>query len=253
MTTLTFGRLSSDLRSFRRSRRAVLALCAAAALSACTTGRVAPSSGTVSQAKGAPSSAGGGGGSSPSVGPAVAGAPGERMLVRRGSLSIETERPGDVSPRAAALASAVGGYVQSSTESSDGDVHVTLRVPAPSLDAALDTLARLGRVRGRTVSADDVTEQLVDLEARLTTLRASRDRLRELQQRAGTVADLLVAERELTRVQGEIDSLEGRLKFVRGSVALAELTLSARRPVKLGPIGALFAGLGKLVGKLFVL
>lgn len=176
----------------------------------------------------------------------------ERLLVRRAELSIEVERPADVAPRATALATSLGGYVQSTT-SAERSVYMTLRVPAPSLDAALDSLGRLGHLESRTVSADDVTEQAIDLEARVASLRASRDRLRELQGRAATVAELVAAEGELGRVQGELDSLEGRLKLLRGTVALAQVELRVTQKLVLGPLGVLFAGLGNLLGRLFVI
>jgi hypothetical protein len=176
----------------------------------------------------------------------------DRLLVKRAELSIEVERPADVTPRATALAASTGGYVQSTT-SAERSVYMVLRVPAPSLEAVLDSLGRLGHVESRTVSADDVTEQAVDLEARVASLRASRDRLRELQGRATTVAELVAAEGELGRVQGELDSLEGRLKLLRGTVALAQVELRVTQKLVLGPLGVLFAGVGKLLGKLFVI
>jgi hypothetical protein len=176
----------------------------------------------------------------------------DRLLVRRAALVIEVERPGDVPPRATALTTSVGGYVQS-VSITDGGAYLVLRVPAGSIEAVLDSLGRLGRVDSRTVSAEDVTEQSVDLEARVASLRAARDRLRELQGRAAAVAELVAAEAELARIQGELDSIEGRLKLLRGSVALAEVTLHARQRTVLGPLGVLFAGIGKLLGKLFVI
>ena len=176
----------------------------------------------------------------------------ERQLVRRAQLQLEVERSADVPARATALTTSLGGYVQSTT-AAEKSVSMVLRVPAASLDVALDSLARLGKVESRTVSADDVTEQTVDLDARVASLRAARDRLRELHSRAGTVAELVAAEGELARVQGELDSLEGRLKLLRGSVALAEIDLRAQQKLVLGPLGVLFAGIGKLLGKLFVI
>lgn len=176
----------------------------------------------------------------------------DRLLVRRAQLELEVERPGDLAPRATALATSLGGYVQSTT-TAERSVYMVLRVPASSLDAVLDSLGRLGHVESRTVSADDVTEQAIDLEARVASLRSSRDRLRELQGRATTVAELVAAEGELGRVQGELDSLEGRLKLLRGTVALAQVDLRVTQKLVLGPLGVLFAGVGKLLGKLFVI
>jgi hypothetical protein len=150
----------------------------------------------------------------------------DRLLVRRAELAIEVEHPADVPPRATALATSLGGYVQSTT-ATEGGVYLTLRVPATSLDAVLDSLGRLGHVESRTVSADDVTEQAVDLEARVASLRSARDRLRELQGRATTVAELVAAEGELGRVQAELDSLEGRLKLLRGSAPCSARSASS--------------------------
>jgi hypothetical protein len=177
----------------------------------------------------------------------------ERLLIRHASIAIEVERITGIAQRTAALAVALGGYVERSAESSQHSVHLVLRIPETRLDAALDSVARMGRVRARQASAEDVTEQIVDLDARVAALRASRDRLRQLLDRAANVTDVVAVEHELARIQGELDSLEGRLKSMRGQVALAELTVDARERIVLGPLGYVVAGLGWVVGKLFVI
>lgn len=84
-----------------------------------------------------------------------------------------------------------------------------------------------GEVRSRSTSAEDVTRQMVDTEARLTALRTLRDRLQEiLRSRPGRVADLLEVERELARVQGELDATTSALAVLRQRVDMSELTIT---------------------------
>ena len=92
-----------------------------------------------------------------------------------------------------------------------------------------------GRVQSSTTNTEDLTRAIVDTEARLRAQTALRDRLQELlRSRPGRLADLLEVERELARVQGEIDSVQSNLAVMRTRVSMSELTLnyqSAPRPV----------------------
>jgi hypothetical protein len=86
-----------------------------------------------------------------------------------------------------------------------------------------------GRVISQTTSTEDLTRAIVDTEARQRALTALRDRLQELlRNRTGRLSDLLETERELARVQGEIDALQSSLAVMRTRVAMSELTLSYR-------------------------
>jgi hypothetical protein len=143
--------------------------------------------------------------------------------------------------------------VESSSQGSEGSAHLVLRVPSATLEATLDTLARFGRVERRSVAATDVTTEAQDLDARVVSLRATRDRLRQLLERAASVADIAAVEAQLSRVQQDLDSLEGRLKALRTDVALSALTVDLDRRHVLGPLGFVAAGLAWVVEKLFVL
>ena len=117
----------------------------------------------------------------------------------------------------------------------------------------MDTLAGLGTVTSRASSSRDVSQETIDVEARLRTLAASRDRLRDLLSRATTVSEVITVEHELARVQGELESLQGRLEQLRASSALAELSVSFHQRVILGPLGKFATGLGRFVKRLFVI
>lgn len=113
-----------------------------------------------------------------------------------------------------------------------------------------------GRIIQQTVNTEDLTRQIVDTEARQRALVALRDRLQALlRSRPGRLADLLEVERELARVQGELDAIQSNLTVMRTRVAMSELTInyrSAPRPVgsnTFEPLGRALADfLGVIVG-----
>ena len=146
----------------------------------------------------------------------------------------------------------LGGYV-GQAELRESDLHMSLHVPAPALNGVLDYLSGMGTVKRRTVRRQDVTAQVVDVEARLGTLRTVRDRLRAYLGNAAATADLVAIERELARVQGEIDVLEAQQRMLSTRVELAEVSLDARRPRILGPLGWLVSGVATVIEKLFVI
>ena len=175
-----------------------------------------------------------------------------RVIITRATIEIEVEEVAPAIEQATRLAQAFEGYVENATTSEDKNAYLRLRVPSSRLSEALDSLGRLGKVTGRSLSQQDVTAQSVDLEARVASFRAARDKLRELLDRAVSVADAVAAQGELARVQAELDSLEAQLKTMQSSVALSEITVTLNRRVVLGPLGIVAAGLAKIVGKLFV-
>jgi len=117
----------------------------------------------------------------------------------------------------------------------------------------MDALAALGKVTSRNVQIEDVTEQWIDLQAKVSNLRALRDRLRKLLNQTKNVKEMLEVEKELTRVQSELDSLEGKTKAIKNHVAYSKLTVRIRQKSILGPIGAVGKGAWWGIKKLFVL
>lgn len=222
-----------------RSRRRCMQLPALGLLllAACATARPAPSPPA----------------SSPPTPAAAERAAAERLLLRRAELELVAEEPDTLAAHVAAIAGAAGGHVASSLTAEGRVLRMSLRVPSAALDATLARLSALGRVERRQVHAVDVTEQVLDLDARLANLRAVRDRLRGHLERSAAMSDVIQVERELARVQGEIELLEGRSRRLREDVALAQLDLVARRERVLGPLGQLVAGTAWLIGKLFVI
>jgi len=110
---------------------------------------------------------------------------------------------------------------------------VTLRVPADRLTEVESQVARTGTVLAQSASENDVTQQHVDLAARLKNLQAEEAQLRTFYRKARNVDDLLAVQQQLSDVQGQIESMQAQLDYLSRQAALATLTIQLSEP---GPI-----------------
>jgi hypothetical protein len=141
----------------------------------------------------------------------------------RGELTAAArERGGFVADADERRQTAAGGNFTTGT--------VTYRVPADEFESFLAAANETGTVVASQQNTEDVTEQVVDLEARLRTLRAQRDRLRELYGRANDTEEVLAVERRLSEVQTEIERAEARRASLERRVALSTVTVALREP-----------------------
>lgn len=108
--------------------------------------------------------------------------------------------------------------------------YITVRVPSDKYAAFIADAARLGRILTEYESSDDVTQQHVDMQARLDNLKAEQVRLRQLFARATNVKDMLAVEQELSRVQGEIESMKAQIDYLERQAARATVTLELTEP-----------------------
>jgi anti-sigma factor RsiW len=167
------------------------------------------------------------------------------MIARTARLRITTDDFDAARPALDRILRDVSGFVgQIDAAGSRGaarSLTATLRVPADRLDAALAALKALGRVDEESQTGDEVTEQMVDLEARLSNARTTEKRLRDLlSNRTGDVADVLSVEREIMRVRGEIERFEAERKNLEGRVTyatvLVQITEQRKAALDLGPL-----------------
>ena len=103
-----------------------------------------------------------------------------------------------------------------------------VRVPVAHFEAFASAVARLGEVRRNHVGSQDVTEEYVDLEARIRNKREEEKRLlKHLADSTGKLEDILAVEKELSRVRGEAEQMEGRLRFLADRADLSTVTIEA--------------------------
>lgn len=157
-------------------------------------------------------------------------APEDRSVITIGFVSITVEDPIESAGAAVDIVTAAGGRVDSRTETpgtdtQDASATLVLRIPADELDPVVAELRELGDVNSVSLNASDVTQQRQDLDARITALRASVDRLLALLTDADTTADLIAIESELSSRQAELDSLTQQRDWLEDQVDYSTITL----------------------------
>jgi hypothetical protein len=137
------------------------------------------------------------------------------MIVQTASLTILATNYDEASGAIEKLAAGHGGYAEKlDAKAQTGNAReltASLRIPTKQLDGFLADVRKLGHVEEETRSNEEVSDQYVDLQARLKSARATEQRLIELLgTRTGKLQDVLEAERELARIRGEIESMQGQ-------------------------------------------
>ena len=163
-----------------------------------------------------------------------------QMMVHRATLDVQVDDVTAAVTQARATATGSGGWVESEDvvpgdEESPGHASLVLRVPSEGLGPVLASLGELGTVTGSRTSVDNVTAEYRDVEARIATLEASADRLRDLIGEATGVEAIANLEGQLSEREANLDGLKARLKVLADDVARSTVTLHlAEDPADLG-------------------
>jgi hypothetical protein len=177
--------------------------------------------------------------------PALGGPPRTPAVIRTATLRIVVKEFDGVRTTVEGIVSQADGFIDQMTISGDTTTARTLRgvvrVPGDRMAAALARLRQIGQAVEDTQGSQDVTDHIVDLDARLVSARATEQRLKELlQTRTGKLSDVLEVERELTRVRLDIERLDAEKTNVgrRVSYATIDITISEERKAGLeaGPL-----------------
>ena len=164
--------------------------------------------------------------------------PASRLIIRTGQASIEVDSLESSMAELRRVVQRVGGFVaDASVQSGRNQIRsatLELKVPAPRFDELTEALGPIGRLQFVNVGAEDVSEEFVDLTARVANGHRLEDRLVELlRTRTGKLQDVLSVERELARVREEIERMEGRLRFLQASAQLSTLSVNLYEPAPL--------------------
>jgi len=186
----------------------------------------------------------------------VAVAPADRMLAWSAQMTLAATNLTNAASAIVGQVTQAGGYVEKN-EVSYGIGRLLLRVPTAALEGTMAALGGLGEVTSRSLTAEDLTDSYVDVDARLKSKRELRDRLSGLLGRATNVTEMLAIETELNRVQADIESMTARLQTMKQQVAMATLEVTlhqkaaeAKKPIP-GPLGLVIQATGWVIEKLF--
>jgi Domain of unknown function (DUF4349) len=149
-----------------------------------------------------------------------------REVVRTGTMELDVEEVDATAADVRRLASDAGGFVaHEQVRARDAEADLTVRVPSDRFDGARAAIAELGDVAEQNVETRDVTAEVVDVESRIASLRASVARVRGLLSLSGDVAQLALVEGELARREAELEALLGQQRVLGDQVDLATLTV----------------------------
>lgn len=191
----------------------------------------------------------------------------DRLVIRTKSMTLEVKDARKALTAVQELAKRFSGYVTDSSISSDGSLilpyaetapdqqsrtrtpssgapgpytaRVTVKVPAKNFESLIVEARKLGDVEAELEQEEDVTQQHIDLKARLKNLRAEEERLIKFFDAARSVKDMLAIEKELGRVRGEVESLTAQISYLDRQAAMASLTLTMHEPERVAlPAGA---------------
>jgi len=153
----------------------------------------------------------------------------DAKIVRTGSLELQVTDVGKALTSGRDAVRSFGGYIGASQQQRSGDqtvASVTYRIPVSRWDEAMDALRGLGTVISEKTDAQEVTDQIVDLDARIRNLKASEQALVGYAEKAPKVSDLLEIQSRLTDTRGEIERLTAQSTALNGRAALATLTVT---------------------------
>jgi len=154
----------------------------------------------------------------------------ERKLIKTGTIEFEVDVIDKTKTAIANLVKEANGYVSSDDQSNySGSTRYsqTVRIPSDKLDSFIAKIEALAKnVDSKNISTQDVTEEFIDVETRLSTKKELEARYHEILKQAKTVKDIIEVETQLNNVRAEIESMEGRIKYLTNQTAFSTLTIT---------------------------
>ena len=154
----------------------------------------------------------------------------DRNLVRTANIAMRSKDPWATSERAAAIAVGFGGDVLGLAQAGNGEdrrANLTIRVPASRFDDALNQIKQLeGEVATANVDTKDVTDQFVDLQARLAAKQSEEQRYLALLNRANTIDEILKVDAAITNVRTQVEQLTAQINSIKSRTEFSTIVLS---------------------------
>jgi hypothetical protein len=154
----------------------------------------------------------------------------DRMIIRTANMQLVVDDVRNTIDEVTDLSENLGGFVVNSSSWKEGERvvgQITIRVPSSDFNYAMGILRGMAvEVTSETTSAQDVTEEYVDLEAQLRNLEATEAQLLQLMEKAVKVEDILNVQRELSRVQQDIERVKGRMQYLERTSAMSLIQVS---------------------------
>lgn len=154
----------------------------------------------------------------------------ERKLIRNGQLDFKTKSVKSTKSEIEKISKDLNAYIAGENENNYGarlQYTQTIRVPADQFDNLLKRIEPLAeKIENKSINTQDVTEEFIDVEARLANKKELEARFRDILKQAKTVEEIVSIESQIANVRAEIESMEGRLKYLQNQVSFSTLHVS---------------------------
>ena len=157
----------------------------------------------------------------------------ERKVISTASITVQVDEVQQAVAEVRLIAEGLGGFVErlsSFGREEEQRATITVRVPQSEFFTALERIEALGELQGQNLGSEDVSEQFIDLEARLKSSLREEKSLLSLLERANLVSEILTIERELSRVRSQIERSQGQLNFLERRVDLSTISVTLVPP-----------------------
>ncbi|MFG6098171.1 DUF4349 domain-containing protein [Leptothoe sp. ISB3NOV94-8A] len=166
---------------------------------------------------------------------------GQPQLIKRAQLNLIVDSVDDGLKSASQIIRTHQGDIldlqDNQIEASQRTAYLRIRVPQANLDPLLEALSNLGTIQQQGLSAEDVSTQIIDAQARLRNLRKSEESLLKIMERSGEISHVLEVSRELSRVREQIEQIDARVQNLQTQVRYSTVDLSLAAAVAPQPIG----------------
>ncbi|MDD1725028.1 MAG: DUF4349 domain-containing protein [Methanospirillum sp.] len=167
--------------------------------------------------------------------------PSDQKIIKTADISLETQNVSITTDKVTEVASRFNGTIQSSLVSAGRQDRytgsVTIRVPVKEFDPAVAGILVLGKVLSSSLQAEDVTEQYVDLEAQKNALVNQLVQYNRIMAKGENVSDILEVQREIERVQVELDRIVGKMKYLESRTSYSTIPVRISEPAQVEPPG----------------
>lgn len=164
----------------------------------------------------------------------------DRKIIRNADITMEVDSTTEAQHSVTSIAESNGGFVVTSESKQREhvdpskrtlDIKLVVRIPSDRFGPALDEIKKLaGNMPGENITGQDVTEDFIDLEARIKTQKALEFQFLEIMKQARNVEDALEVQRQIADVRTDIEKLEGRKRFLENRSSLSTITVNIQTP-----------------------
>ncbi len=174
----------------------------------------------------------------------------DRRVIKNAEMHLESRDPDVVQKVIVEIAESNGGFVLSTDQSMSDitqnvrdSVSITIRIPADRFGASIDAIRQSAeRFLVESIKGEDVTEEFVDIQARLRAKKALEEQFMQIMKQSGTIEDALLVQSRLADVRTEIEKIEGRLRFLQNQTSFSTIKVFIQTPTSLAAQSVGFFG-----------